>query len=61
MERRKSQIVARMRASGYLPDEADDAAIEDSFEVISSTEITVSAPDEAAVSTAPASGEPPLE
>ena len=57
MERRKSQIVARMRASGYLPDETDDAAIEDSFEVISSTEITVSAPDEAAVSTAPASGE----
>ena len=50
-----------MRASGYLPDEADDAALEDSFEVISSTEITVSAPDEAAVSTAPASGEPPLE
>ncbi len=60
MERRKNQIVARMRASGYLPDEADDAAFEDSFEVISSTEITVSAPDEAAVSTAPASGEPPL-
>ena len=57
MERRKSQIVARMRASGYLPDEADDAALEDSFEVISSTEITVSAPDETAVSTAPASGE----
>ena len=57
MERRKSQIVARMRASGYLPDEADDAALEDSFAVISSTDITISAPDEAAVSTAPASGE----
>lgn len=56
MERRKSQIVARMRASGYLPDEADDAALEDSFEVISSTEITVSAPDEGAVSTAPPAG-----
>ena len=37
MEKRKSQIVARMRASGYLPDEADEEYINESFEVISSS------------------------
>ncbi len=45
MERRKSSIVARMRASGYLPDEAgDDEALQDSFDIISSTEVAVSTP-----------------
>lgn len=37
MERRKSSIVARMRASGYLPEEADEAAISESFELLVST------------------------
>ena len=37
MERRTSQIVKRMRASGYLPDEADEAGMDESFEVISSS------------------------
>lgn len=38
MERRKSSIIARMRASGYLPDEAgDDEALQDSFDIITST------------------------
>lgn len=57
MERRKSQIVARMRASGYLPDEADDAELEDSFEVISSTEAEVSPPFETAITTPAAAGD----
>lgn len=59
MERRKSQIVARMRASGYLPDEAEDADLEDSFAVISSTEIAVSPPDEVALTTPAAQGAEP--
>jgi monofunctional biosynthetic peptidoglycan transglycosylase len=42
MERRKNSIVGRMRASGYLPDELEESALDESFEVISSTEITVS-------------------
>ncbi|MBI5744662.1 MAG: monofunctional biosynthetic peptidoglycan transglycosylase [Elusimicrobia bacterium] len=41
MERQKSRIVARMRASGYLPDEAEDEDLQDSLEVITSTEVTV--------------------
>ena len=44
MERRKSQIVARMRASGYLPDEAEDNFLEESLAVINSTGIDVSTP-----------------
>lgn len=45
MERRKSSIIARMRASGYLPDEAgDDEALQDSFDIITSTEVAVSTP-----------------
>lgn len=45
MERRKSSIVARMRASGYLPDEAgDDEDLQDSFDIITSTEVSVSTP-----------------
>ena len=42
MERQKSRIVARMRASGYLPDEIEDENLEESFQVASSTEIAVS-------------------
>jgi len=39
MERRKSQIVGRMRASGYLPEEAEESDLDDSIdEVIASTE-----------------------
>lgn len=38
MEKRKSQIVGRMRASGYLPDEAETADLDASLEeVIAST------------------------
>ena len=44
MERRKSQIVARMRTSGYLPDEAEDGLLEESLAVIDSTAIAVSTP-----------------
>ncbi|MCM2266169.1 MAG: monofunctional biosynthetic peptidoglycan transglycosylase [Elusimicrobiales bacterium] len=44
MERQKSRIIGRMRASGYLPDEAEDEALQDSFEVINSTVIAVSTP-----------------
>jgi len=44
MERQKSRIIGRMRASGYLPDEAEDAVLQDSFEVINSTEVIVSTP-----------------
>ena len=50
MERRKSSIVARMRASGYLPEEADEEEMSESFEMISSSGTTValsSAPAEA--------------
>jgi monofunctional biosynthetic peptidoglycan transglycosylase len=61
MERRKSQIVARMRASGYLPEESDDEFIEDSFEVITSTEIPVSTPEEVLRSTQTEAGEAPAE
>lgn len=61
MERRKSQIVARMRASGYLPEESDDAFIEESFEVITSTEIPVSTPEEVIRATQTEAGEAPAE
>jgi len=44
MERRKSQIVGRMRASGYLPDEADDEGLDESLELIASSTGTIAAP-----------------
>lgn len=44
MERQKSRIVNRMRASGYLPDETDDEVLDETFEVITSTSIEVSTP-----------------
>ena len=50
MEKRKSSIIARMRASGYLPEEADEEEMSASFELLLSTgaEIAVSsAPAEA--------------
>ena len=37
MERRKSQIVGRMRASGYLPDEAEKADLDGTLETISAS------------------------
>lgn len=37
MEKRKSSIVARMRASGYLPEEADEAEMIGSLEVLTSS------------------------
>jgi len=37
MERRKSSIVARMRASGYLPEEADEEAMSESVELLTSS------------------------
>jgi monofunctional biosynthetic peptidoglycan transglycosylase len=37
MEKRKSQIVSRMRASGYLPDEANEADMNESLETIISS------------------------
>lgn len=57
MERRKNQIVARMRASGYLPDESDDSELEDSYEAIASTEIAAGPPAEIAITTPAAAGE----
>lgn len=43
MERRKSSIVARMRASGYLPEEADEVRLSESFELLVSTDTEVPA------------------
>jgi len=37
MERSKSRIISRMRASGYLPDEADEDYMNESLETIIST------------------------
>ena len=48
MERRKSSIVARMRASGYLPEEVDEEEMSESVEILTSTAAAVE------VSTAPA-------
>jgi len=44
MERRKSTIVARMRASGYLPEEVDEEEMSESVELLISTgaEVAVS-------------------
>ncbi|OGR42317.1 MAG: monofunctional biosynthetic peptidoglycan transglycosylase [Elusimicrobia bacterium GWA2_61_42] len=41
MERQKSRIVARMRASGYLPDELETEDLDETFEVIASSEPAV--------------------
>lgn len=46
MERRKSQIVGRMRASGYLPDEADEDSLNESFELIAASTGTEIYPQE---------------
>lgn len=43
MERRKSSIVARMRASGYLPEEADEVRLSESFELLVSSDTEVPA------------------
>ena len=48
MERRKSSIVARMRASGYLPEEADEEEMIGSLAVLTSSDTAVE------VSSAPA-------
>jgi monofunctional biosynthetic peptidoglycan transglycosylase len=60
MERRKSQIVGRMRASGYLPDEIPEEALQESFEdVISSTD-AAAAPAEPLPEASPAQNQGPL-
>ena len=41
MERRKSSIVARMRASGYLPEEADEEEMSESLAVLTSSDTSV--------------------
>ncbi len=40
MERQKSRIISRMRASGYLPDETEDAVLDENFKVITSTVVS---------------------
>ena len=45
MERQKNRIVGRMRASGYLPDEAEDEALAETFEALTSTDTQVEAGD----------------
>ena len=41
MERQKSRIVNRMRASGYLPDETEDELLDENFDALTSTETAV--------------------
>ena len=48
MERRKSQIVGRMRASGYLPDEAEEADLDETMGTISASTDTITAPQDPA-------------
>ena len=48
MERRKSQIVGRMRASGYLPDETDDEGLDESLELIAAGTGTIAVPQDSA-------------
>jgi len=48
MERRKSQIVGRMRASGYLPDETDDEGLDESLELIAASTDTIAIPQDSA-------------
>lgn len=54
MERRKSSIVARMRASGYLPEEADEEAMSESLEVLISSGVPAESGPAVEVSSAPA-------
>jgi monofunctional biosynthetic peptidoglycan transglycosylase len=52
MNKRKNQIVSRMRASGYLPDEADETVMNDSLDLIAASTEAVVLPAEPAISTA---------
>lgn len=49
MERQKNRIVGRMRASGYLPDEAEDEALDETFEALTSTDAPVAASTSTAI------------
>ncbi|HAH32884.1 MAG TPA: monofunctional biosynthetic peptidoglycan transglycosylase [Elusimicrobia bacterium] len=51
MEKRKSQIVSRMRASGYLPDETEEADLDESLEVITSSAATIISETESPIPT----------
>ena len=44
MNNRKSQIVGRMRASGYLPDEAEDADLDGSLEEVIASTVPIAQP-----------------
>jgi monofunctional glycosyltransferase len=46
MERRTSQIISRMRASGYLPDEADEEYMNESLDLIADSSGTIAAPQD---------------
>ena len=48
MERRKSQIVGRMRVSGYLPDEADETDLDEALETITASTDTIVQPQDPA-------------
>jgi len=48
MERRKNQIVGRMRASGYLPEEAEEADLDETLETITASTDTFTAPQDPA-------------
>ncbi len=48
MERRKSQIVGRMRASGYLPDEVEEADLDGTLETITASTDTIIQPQDSA-------------
>ena len=48
MEKRKSQIVGRMRASGYLPDEAEKADLDGTLETIAASTGSIVQPQDSA-------------
>jgi monofunctional biosynthetic peptidoglycan transglycosylase len=48
IEKRKNQIVARMRASGYLPEEAEEANLDETLEAITASTETITAPQDPA-------------
>ena len=48
MEKRKSQIIGRMRASGYLPDEAEEADLDETLETITASTYTIVQPQDSA-------------
>ena len=48
MERQKSRIVGRMRASGYLPDETDDEGLDESLELIAASTGPITVPQDPA-------------